>query len=339
MEKTSVTVEKFQDVRDIKWKKDVHGKVFKTPDLETLVTLKFNKGTLWTDDKLPKAILEYGKTPPLDIEKLHKQRLTGEGVNVAIIDQPLALDHPEYKGKIASYKTFTPENYEMDISSMHGPGVASLLVGENLGTAPKARVYYYAVPTWLKDSLYAAQALEDIIKVNKTLDNKHKIKFVSVSAAFSGNGSPFEKNLDAWEQAVAKAEKEGICVVECSEGKRFVSPGHVDYFSKEFKYGFPNRPMYRVQIGNVHVPNSLRTIAESYDNKNFSYAYNGVGGLSWGIPYATGILCLGQQLNPNLSAEELKEIFIETAMKNDNVVNPEGFIERVKDTLEKTREI
>ena len=338
MKKMPVIVEKFQDVRDIKWKKDVHGKVFKTPDLETLVTLKFNKGTLWTDDKLPKAILEYGKTPPLDIEKLHKQRLTGEGVNVAIIDQPLALDHPEYKGKIASYKTFIPENYEMDISSMHGPGVASLLVGENLGTAPKARVYYYAVPTWLKDSLYAAQALEDIIKVNKTLDNKHKIKFVSVSAAFSGNGSPFEKNLDAWDEAFAHAIKEGICVVDCSSEHGFIGSGYVDFFDKSFKYGFPDR-FDAKPFRSVHVPNSLRTVAESYDNKHFSYAYNGKAGLSWGIPYATGILCLGQQLNPNLSAEELKEIFIETAMKNDNVVNPEGFIERVKDTLEKTREI
>ena len=50
-------------------------------------------------------------------------------VNVAIIDQPLALDHPEYKGKIASYKIFTPENYEMNVSSMHGPAVTSFLVG------------------------------------------------------------------------------------------------------------------------------------------------------------------------------------------------------------------
>ncbi len=324
-------MKKFKDVRDIKWNKGVHGKVFKTPDLKTLVTLNFNEKTLWTDDTLPKEIMEYGKIPPLNIYDLHKKGYTGKGVNVAIIDQPLALDHPEYKGKIASYKTFAPENYEMDISSFHGPAVTSLLVGEKIGTAPKAKVYFYAVPTWLLDSLYPAQALEDIIKINKNLNERDKIKFVSVSAAFSGYSSPFKKNLSAWEQAVAKAEKEGICVVECSEGKRFISPGYVDYFSKEFKYGFPNLPMYRAQLGEVHAPNSIRTFAESYDNNNFSYAYGGAGGLSWGIPYATGVLCLGQQANPNLTAFELRDLLIETAQTNKCIIEPSAFIKKVKE--------
>lgn len=331
-------MEKFEDVMDIKWNEGVHGKVFETPDLETLVTLNFNEKNLWTDDTLPKKVLEYGKIPPLGIYDLHKKGYTGKGVNVAIIDQPLALDHPEYKGKIASYKTFAPENYEMDISSFHGPAVASLLVGENLGTAPKAKVYYYAVPTWLLDSLYPAQALEDIIETNKSLSEKDKIKFVSVSAGHSGAYSPFKKNIKAWEQAVAKAENEGICVVECVEEKYFISIGYIDYFSKEFKYGFPNRLMYRAQIGKVHVPNSLRTIAESYDNENFSYAYNGVGGLSWGIPYATGVLCLGQQLNPNLTAFELRDLLIETAQLNNCIIDPNGFIEKVKEKS-KSREL
>lgn len=126
--------------------------------------------------------------------------------------------------------------------------------------------------------------------------------------------------------------------MECSEGKRFASAGYIDYFSKEFKYGFPNRPMYRAQVGNVHVPNSLRTVAESYDNKNFSYAYNGVGGLSWGIPYATGVLCLGQQVNPKSTAFELRDLLIETAQTNKCVIDPNGFIEKVKEKS-KSREL
>ena len=65
------------------------------------------------------------------------------------------------------------------------------------------------------------------------------------------------------------------------------------------------------------------------DNENFSYVYTGVGGLSWGIPYAVGLLCLGQQVNPNLTAIELKDLLIQTTIKG--VVNPIDFISVVKE--------
>ena len=354
MEKTLENIEKFQDVKSFTYCMDVFGNekidekvcakikekepTIKTPSLDILATLTFNENTKWTDEELPKKILEYGKIPPLGIEELHKNGLTGEGVNVAIIDQPLALNHPEYKNQIVSYKVFSPDGYQMSISSYHGPAVASMLAGKNLGTAPKVNVYYYAFPSWLADSLYAAQALEDIVKVNKTLDDKHKIKFVSVSASLSGNGSPFKKNFEAWDNAFELAKKDGICVVDCSQEHGFIGIGFVDFTDKSFKYGFPDNP-YKKPFKKVHVPNSLRTVAECYDNEHFSYRYDGKGGLSWGIPYATGVLCLGQQLNPNLSAEELKKILIETAQKNNNVISPKEYIEKVKSTLNKSLEI
>ena len=303
--------------------------VYSCPSIEILASLTFNEHTKWDIKEYPKKILEYGKKPPLDISKLHDAGIDGRGVNVAIIDQPLALNHPEYKGKIASYKTFAPAGYEMPLSSMHGPAVTSLLVGENLGTAPKAKVYYYAFPSWLRDSLYAAQALEDIIDTNKTLSDREKIKFVSVSASLSGKNSPFIKNHDAWDKAFEKAKEAGICVVDCTRKNGFILPGYVDFTDQTFKFGFPDRPVNK-PYGEVHVPNSIRTVAESYDNQHFTYAYWGVGGLSWGIPYATGLLCLGQQLNPDLPAEELKRILIETAVNNNNIISPIDFVEKVK---------
>ena len=41
-----------------------------------------------------------------------------------------------------------------------------------------------------------------------------------------------------------------------------------------------------------------------------------------------GVLVLGQQINPNLSAEELKTLLIETA--ENGFINPIGFIEKVQ---------
>ncbi len=325
-------MEKFEDIRVLEPITHNKDKVYTTPPIEKLVTLDFNENTKWNDDKLPKQILEYGKIPPLDIYDLHAVGIDGTGVNVAIIDQPLALAHPEYKDNVVSYKTYAPQGRTLPISSMHGPAVASLLVGKQIGTAPKAKLHYYAVPSWLRDSIYPARALEDIVEQNKKLPDEEKIKFVSVSACHSGKASVF-KNSKYWDEAMEKAKKAGILVLEVTAENGFISPGYIDYMDKSFKYGYPNAHKDRNK-DNVYIPNSLRTVAECYDNKNFSYTYWGVGGVSWAIPYATGVLCLGQQVNPNLSAVRLKQIFIETAKKNDNIVAPKTFIEEVKKTLE-----
>jgi len=316
---------KFEDVRLTKYQDK--GTV-KTPKIDILSTMSFNQDTKWTDDTLPKQIIEYGKKPPLGIEDLHKKGITGKGVNVAIIDQPLALDHPEYKAQIVEYKNFAPKE-EMYESSMHGPAVASLLVGKDIGVAKQAKLYFAAVPMWLGDAKYEVEALKWIMQLNSDLSEKEKIKFVSVSAAV-GDKNLRPKNYELWNETVKEAEKTGLCVLDCTEGHRFVTAGYLEYGSNKFHYGYPNKEMYMGQEGQVHVPNSLRTVAESYDNKKFSYTYNGVGGLSWGIPYATGVLCLGQQTNPNLSSMQLKKLLISSASKHNCIINPKDFIETVK---------
>lgn len=148
-------IKPFQDIRD----KDVknHGNLG-----EVLIqTLWFNESTIWTekDKALVENIMKLGMDPGLGIRALHSEGITGQGVNVAIIDQNMVLDHPEVRGKIVKYfdagtKTAANEG------SMHGPAVTSLLVGENIGTAPEANVYYAAAPSWTGDAQYYADALK-----------------------------------------------------------------------------------------------------------------------------------------------------------------------------------
>lgn len=325
-------MKKFDDIRAGFFNKD-SDKICETPDFDVLKTLEFNELTKWTERDKPKELIEYAKEPPMGIKYLHSNGVSGEGVNVAVIDQPLAINHPEYDGKIASYKKFCPEGYQMKVSSMHGPAVVSLLAGETIGVAPKVNVFYAATPPWLGDAIYEIQAVKWIVEINKTLPENQKIKFISVSAA-PDVPEVRPKNSDKWIKCVEEAKKEGICVVDCSECNRFVTAGYVEPTTGEFCYGFPDKPMVRPQVGEVHVPNSVRTVAESYDNENFGYTYCGKGGLSWGIPYAVGVLCLGQQVNPNLSAFELKEMLIESASKNGCVIDPKSFLEMVKERKE-----
>ena len=83
--------------------------------------------------------------PGLGIRALHEAGVTGQGITAAIIDQPVIPEHPEFKGKIVKYHYFGADN-PPDTGSMHGPAVTSLLVGENIGTAPGAKVYFAAIP-------------------------------------------------------------------------------------------------------------------------------------------------------------------------------------------------
>ena len=65
----------------------------------------------------------------------------------AIIDQPVILEHPEFRGKIAKYVDVGQAT--ADKGSMHGPAITSLLVGENIGTAPDARfIMWQRLPGW-----------------------------------------------------------------------------------------------------------------------------------------------------------------------------------------------
>ena len=141
---------------------------------EIMATLSFNQKTIWkkTSESIAQSLLKQGMNPGLGVKSLHEQGITGEGVTVAIIDQPMYLDHPEFEGKIVAYKNFAPQSE----SSMHGPAVTSLLVGENIGTAPGARVYYAGTPSWLRDTSFEVNALDWIVAENAKLPKERKIR-------------------------------------------------------------------------------------------------------------------------------------------------------------------
>jgi len=331
---TITRLEPYDDIRDKKYHENQYNK-------NDIITYSFNEGTVLDGSKdIQKRIMENGKNPGLGVRSLHKQGITGKGVNVAIIDQNLLLNHPEFAGKITYYDTGcgTPENS----GSMHGPAVTSLLVGKSTGTAPDAKVYYAAAPSWTGDSKYYSDALNWIIEENKKLPNNKKIRVVSVSAAPSGNGSPFTKNLNMWDQAVLAAQQNGILVLDCRDNAvtGFIWPAFYDPSDPENPAactgGSPKSGGYRIPDSGIGVPNSRRTTAEEYNEGSPSYVYWGQGGLSWAIPYAAGVLALGWQVNPNLSNDEIIQILFDTRARGSNespIINPVAFIDAVKKTL------
>jgi subtilisin family serine protease len=103
-----------------------------------IATLTFNQKTIWPQGAQipagcdPNRLLTEAMNPGLGIRKLHKEGITGKGVSIAIIDQFMYLDHPEFAGKIVAFHNLSSRDNN---GSMHGPAVTSLLVGTNCGTA------------------------------------------------------------------------------------------------------------------------------------------------------------------------------------------------------------
>jgi len=326
------SVKRFDNVR---WKDMSKLDLSSQPDLPA--TLTFNEKTVWPEagrmpnGASPRKLLRDAMNPGLGVRALHREGITGKGVNVAIIDQPLYRDHPEFTGKIAAYHDVGCGSE----SSMHGPAVASLFVGTNCGVAPDARLYYVAAPSWTRDSEYQAEALDWIVQQNEKLGDSQKIRVVSVSAAPSGSGSPFEKNQSMWDSACEWAEAAGILVLDCTQHHGFIGPCYYDAAEREnvakCRPGFPSRPgEFRIaNTGRVLAPSSPRTVAEEYDRGDFSYQYCGQGGLSWSIPYCAGVLALGWQLRPDLPAERMRDILVRSAHRG-GIINPKEFVRMVK---------
>lgn len=310
---------------------------------EDMYTYQFNEHTVFTgNEELQQAIMENGKNPGLGVRALHEQGITGQGVSVAIIDQPLIMEPPEYSDRIIEYYE-CGYDFEPGEGSMHGPAVISILAGKTTGVAPGANVYYAAAPSWNGDAAYYADGLNWIVSKNETLAESEKIRLVSVSGAPSGIGSPFDKNQELWDEAVARAQAAGILVMDCRVGvdTGFIEQGFYDYDDpdniKKARNGSSAYGMTGATMdGYISVPCDYRTTVEQYNTGDFYFRYAGAGGLSWGIPYAAGVLALGWQINPQLTAEEMKQLLIQSAYENEygeRIIYPAAFIELVEATL------
>ena len=88
----------------------------------------------------------------------------------------------------------------------------------------------------------------------------------------------------------------------------------------------------------IYVPMSHGSTAIENDDPIFSYQYVGQGGLSWTVPYLSGVLAMGWQVNPGLTSSQLLDLVYASAYLTEGthkIVNPKGFIERVRITINK----
>lgn len=341
---------RFSDIRSYQY-----NKLFISKDgyhsKEDIATCTFNEYTSFEGNEEYKSeLLEIGKKPGLGVSRLHVKGITGKGINVGIIDFPLDPSHPEFNGKIT--KICDVETIE-NCYNMHAPAVTSLLVGDTIGVAPGAKVFFAGTlfGTGCIDARYATERLDWLVEENQKLPTDQKIRVVSVSAVLSGRKTQFA-NGDLWEEAVARAMDEGILVIDAN----YYEDGWIlpAYFTDPFKRdtpknltpGFPHLAtgefLESLKNDNVDVANKIfvpvagRTVAEQYQPNEYGYTYWSKGGISWGIPYVAGVLALGWQVNPTLDGDTLKQMMIDSAYIDDTgykFIDPVAFIEIVEKTI------
>lgn len=219
---SEIVISEFEDLR----RKDLSDKNLSKVPVDILEKTDFDTTTKWPSkenlptDFSPKQLLEEAKNPGLGIKKLHGQGITGQGIVVAIIDQTLDIDHEEYKDAIIDYTEYGKATEES--ISMHGPAVASLLVGKNCGVAPGAKLVYKAVPSGKRDFHFKTKALNDIIEKNKNSQPNEKIRIISCSVGYVTEIP--EPGLDKWIQTLNKAKESGIFVVDVIGNQLNISP-------------------------------------------------------------------------------------------------------------------
>ena len=317
-----------------------------TDKTELFNYFQFDTKTLWPtqlpDGLDPNKLLEQGKDPGLNIRELHKKGITGKGVGIAIIDQPLLVDHEEYKEQIAVYHSYNENKHQM--ASMHGPGVASLAVGKNIGVALDAKLYYisddYALYGERTESgemttslEYLSKDIDRIIELNKSLDDNEKIRVISISIGYTNDKKDRDKFILAVERA-KNEEIEVLCLGDDNPLNQYIGMGRT-------LYGNPNvvgdlRPAYmayklyngRLDTGRLLVPMDQRTVASSIGTSD--YLYKPIGGGSWIVPYVAGLYALACQVDSQITFEEFTAIARETgkitSVTDENVTYEFGTI-------------
>jgi serine protease AprX len=273
------------------------------------------------------------------VRELHRQGITGQGVSVAIIDYRLFPNHPEFSRQLAAFHDLSGKQQ----GSVHGPAVASLLVGAHCGTAPGARLYFAATSDPGKGVQEHINALDWILATNAHLPLAQKIRVVSISSWPDEDRNQSKPSTGLWAAARARAEQVGIMVLDCARADAFIGPCELDPLALEdparcrpvLAQGRPD-----FFAGHLLAPTVPRTTAEqrfagapNYQycgNVRETYLYHGV---SWAVPYCAGVLALGWQLRPDLRPAQMRELLFRSAHvlpTSEKIINPLEFIQQVR---------
>lgn len=321
---------------------------------DALAVADFDTRTIWpAADRMPSdfdpaKILELGKNPGLAARSLQARGITGRGVGIGIIDQPLLVEHQEYVDQLRWYEELglgyeeLPQSWFRSTAAMHGPAVASIAAGKTVGVAPEADLYFIGVADYdtAKQYSYWAQGIRRLLAINDTLPVGRKIRVISMSLGFDRNRSGYGDVI----AAVREANARGILNVYTSkfneEGMGYQGVGRPpladpDVFTS-YEPGLFWAPNFYAGAYNprgiIFAPMDARTTAGPGGPDE--YAFYRTGGMSWPTPYIAGVYALAAQVNPQITPEQFWSLAVQTGRPLD--ISHEGKSFRLESIVDPT---
>lgn len=288
-----------------------------------LLMATFDTKTVWPSrDRMPEGfdprrIMETGKNPGLGVRSLHKRGITGRGVAIALVDNPLFEAHAEYAARLRQHERLNARTEE---AHFHGSTVLSIAGGETLGVAPGADLYFissWAFSDGQPDMTPRAKAFERILEINRGLPVEKKIRVISMSQGWRST----QRGGAEMDAAARRAKEEGLLVVtsniEQTHGFKFhglgraplADPDSSDSYEPGMFWakGFFERPALADRL---LVPMDSRTGAGTEGKAD--YIFFRQGGWSWSMPYIAGLYALAAQVEPKITPERFWELAMKT---------------------------
>jgi len=248
--------------------------------------------------------------PELELTEAHRHA-TGKGVQVALVDTGIDVEHPDLVGSITRARDFVGEGGKFT-SDWHGTAVAGVLAARSgngagvVGVAPDAEIWALKAcwqeppsgPTAVCDSYTLAQALDAAIVAHPRILN----------LSLAGSPDPLiERLLDV-------ALERGIFVVAAAEGSPPSFPASIPGVLAVYSWrdgepvsaDEPAMPPAALAAPGVDI---LTTIPRG--------GYDFVSGSSFAAAQASGIAALALALKPDLSPREVASLLTETARRPD----------------------
>jgi hypothetical protein len=293
-----------------------------------LVYADFDTLTTWPSTERmpvgfdPTQIIELGKNPGLGLRILHQQGITGHGVGIAIIDLPLLTEHVEYADRLRWYEEI-PGSFETS-AQMHGSAVASLAVGQTVGVAPGADLYYIGgvgngLQSIFLQSHDYAQAIWRILQINEQLPAAHKIRVISISSGWV----PWIAGYQDVVRAVKEAEAAGMLVINVGTGTGLPNDVEIKGLGRSPMADPDDFDSYApgiwwsgeffedgIQSNMLLVPMDSRAVADTASPDD--YMFNRVGGGSWVPPYFAGLYALAVQVDPANTPDRFWSVALRT---------------------------
>lgn len=311
--------------------------------------LNFDEKTIFPSaDKLPASfnpqkLLENGKNPGLGVRDLHKQRITGKGITVAILDNGFNINHQEIKDNLIHYEIIGKA-----FVHYHGSIVSSLLCGKNTGVAPDAKLVFFATgfkPITIDENgkeHYSAQsdiiALRKILDMNSKLPDDEKISAVSISRGWY----PESPESEEFKNVVLQLVKSGVFVLPVNADDYYGPIATFRPIDRDINSEPDDPKSYSTRFTKVmclRAPAGGRTGAGPINPTNLMY-WGANGGMSWATPYMVGVYALAKQVYPSLTPLKFFETANQTAYpfemsdgRHSLLIQPKKLIEQLQQEL------